>query len=259
MVKVALVIGINYSGLHESKRLNGCIYDAKRIVKMLEKSLGFSNDYIYLLTDENENQTTIDRIKKVMDDVKTITTRTSDELWVYYSGHGNSVFDENGDENDGKDSVILPSDYMENGYLSDDYIHEWIRDIPCKTLLVFDSCHSGTIGDLPWKFTYREPNDLLIEKENPVQLDNSFLFTLSSSLDSQNSWETYNKLLKIAYGEFTSSFLRILENHQYRIHIMKLYEIISSEFHAKRFGKEQVIQNPLLGCSVRIPDWIIEK
>jgi len=28
-----------------------------------------------------------------MDDVKTITTRTSDELWIYYSGHGNAIFE----------------------------------------------------------------------------------------------------------------------------------------------------------------------
>jgi len=65
MVKAALVIGINYSGLHESKRLNGCVYDAKLIVKVLENSLWFSNDHIYLLTDENENQTMITEIKKL--------------------------------------------------------------------------------------------------------------------------------------------------------------------------------------------------
>ena len=90
--------------------------------------------------------------------------RTSDELWIYYSGHGNTVIDKNGDENDGKDSVILPSDYMENGYISDDDLYEWLHDIQCKILMIFDSCHSGTIADLPWKFTYRNLMICLLKK-----------------------------------------------------------------------------------------------
>lgn len=259
MVKVALVIGINYYTSHESKRLGGCVYDANRIVKTLENHLGFSNEHIHVLTDENETQTMKQEIKNSMDKVKSKVTRTSDELWIYYSGHGNAIFDNNKDENDGKDSVILPSDYVENGYISDDYIHEWLYDIPCKTLLLFDSCHSGTIGDLPWKFMYREPDDLYIEKENTIQLNNPFLFTLSSSLDEQTSWETYNEYMKQAYGEFTNSILAILENNQYKIHIMKLYELISKEFHKRQFGKHKVSQTPLLCCSTRIPDWTIQK
>jgi hypothetical protein len=259
MVKVALVIGINYINSHESKRLRGCIYDANRIAKLLENHLGFSNDQIHILSDENENQTIKQEIKNSMDKVKSKVTRTSDELWLYYSGHGNAIFDKNNDENDGKDSVILPSDYIENGYISDDYIHEWMKDLSCKTLLIFDSCHSGTIGDLPWKFTYREPNDMYIEKENPTQLNNSFLFTLSSSSDDQTSWETYNKGMKQSYGEFTNSFIAILENHQYKIHIVTLYALISKEFHVRQFGKHKVSQTPLLCCSTRIPDWTIEK
>lgn len=259
MVKFAFVIGINYNFIHESKRLSGCIHDATRIKNMLVNSLGFSDDHIYMLTDEKENLTTHYEIQKTLESLKNKSLRTSDELWIYYSGHGNTVIDKNGDENDGKDSVILPSDYMENGYISDDDLYEWLHDIQCKILMIFDSCHSGTIADLPWKFTYREPNDMLIEKERDIEMENTYIFTLSASTDTQKSWEIYNKKIKQSYGEFTNTFLLVLENNKYNISIMKLYEQISQHFLHKQFGEQQDIQTPLLCSSSRIPDWIIQK
>lgn len=259
MVKFAVVIGINYNFIHESKRLTGCIYDAMRIKNMLINSLGFSSEHIYILVDEKENATTHYEIKKILETLKNKSLRTSDELWIYYSGHGNSVIDTNGDENDGKDSVILPSDYMENGYISDDDLYEWLSDIQCKIILIFDSCHSGTIADLPWKFTYREPNDILIERERDIEMENKYVFTLSGSTDPQNSWEIYDKITKQSYGEFTNTFLYVLENNNYNISIMKLYEQISRPFLTKQFGEQQVIQTPLLCSSSRIPDWTIQK
>lgn len=259
MIKFAFVIGINYNFIHESKRLAGCIHDAMRIKNMLVNSLGFSSDHVYILTDENENVTTHCEIKKILESLKNKSLRTSDELWIYYSGHGNSVIDKNDDENDGKDSVILPSDYMENGYISDDDLHEWLRDIQCKIVMIFDSCHSGTIADLPWKFTYREPNDVLIERERDIEMKNKHIFTLSGSTDAQKSWEIYNKSIKQSYGEFTNTFLHVLENNHYNISIMKLYEQISRLFLTKQFGEQQVIQTPLLCSSSRIPDLTIQK
>lgn len=259
MAKFAFVIGINYNFINESKRLSGCIYDAMRIKNMLVNSLGFSSDHIYMLVDEKENATTHYEIKKILETLKNKSLRTSDELWIYYSGHGNSVMDTNGDENDGKDSVILPSDYMENGYISDDDLYEWLRDIQCKIIMIFDSCHSGTIADLPWKFIYREPNDILIEKERDIEMENKYVFTLSGSTDPQNSWEIYDESIKQSYGEFTNIFLLVLENNNHNISIMKLYEQISQHFLYKLFGEQQVIQTPLLCSSSRIPDWKIQK
>lgn len=259
MAKFAFVIGINYNFIDESKRLSGCIYDAMRIKNMLVNSLGFSSDHIYMLVDEKENATTHYEIKKILETLKNKSLRTSDELWIYYSGHGNSVMDTNGDENDGKDSVILPSDYMENGYISDDDLYEWLRDIQCKIIMIFDSCHSGTIADLPWKFIYREPNDILIEKERDIEMENKYVFTLSGSTDPQNSWEIYDESIKQSYGEFTNIFLLVLENNNHNISIMKLYEQISQHFLYKLFGEQQVIQTPLLCSSSRIPDWKIQK
>ena len=259
MTKFAFVIGINYNFIHESKRLTGCIHDAMRIKNMLVNSLGFSDEHIYILTDEKEDATSHLNITTTLESLKNMTLRTYDELWIYYSGHGNAISDTNGDENDGKDSVILPSDYMKHGYISDDDLYNWLQGIQCKTIMIFDSCHSGTIADLPWKFTYREPSNMLIEKERDVELKNKYIFTLSGSTDTQKSWEIYNKSSNQSYGEFTNAFLRVLENNQFDISIMKLYEQISQHFLTKQFGEQEVNQTPLLCSSSRIPDWVIKK
>lgn len=258
MVKVALIIGINYTYRDKKTQLSGCIYDAHRIRNMVIRNLGFSEEDVYLLTDEYEDRVTKQSILDTIENLKSLQLRTEDELLLYYSGHGNSVMDTNGDEKYGKDSVILPSDYIENGYISDDDIHIWLQDTSCKTLLLFDSCHSGTIGDLPWTFVYQEPNELNIEKVREVNMKNTHIYALSSSLDTQTSWEVYNKQLKESYGVFTNMFLYILESHQYDVPILKLFEQISKLLYQKH-SKSKTKQTPILSSSSRIPEWRITK
>ena len=53
-------------------------------------------------------------------------------------------------------------------------------------------------------------------------MKNKHIFTLSGSTDAQKSWEIYNKSIKQSYGEFTNTFLHVLENNNYNIY----YEII---------------------------------
>jgi hypothetical protein len=167
--------------------------------------------------------------------------------------------DTNGDEKYGRDSVILPLDYLKQGYISDDEIHVWLRTIQCKVCMIFDSCHSGTITDLPWNFTYREPGEMLIEKVREIEMGNQQIYTLSSSSDSQTSWEVYNQKQKQSYGEFTNTLLHILEETKYNITIMKVFERLSVEFHTKQFGEMRAMQTPTLSSSYRIPDWRIQK
>jgi|UniRef100_A0A6C0IKY8 hypothetical protein len=259
MVKVAVIIGVNYSKLDKSIQLNGCIYDARRIYETLLTRLGFSRNTIYMLTDDNEEQQpTKERIWNVLEKAKKEVTRTEDELWIYYSGHGNTIFDINGDEKYGRDSVILPMDYLKQGYIGDDEIHAWLHNIQCRVCMIFDSCHSGTITDLPWNFTYREPGEVLIEKVRDIEMENPHVYTLSSSLDSQTSWEVYNRKQKQSYGEFTNTLLGILDETQYNISIMKLFERLGIEFHTKQFGETGKKQTPTLSSSSRIPDWKIQ-
>ena len=66
---------------------------------------------------------------------------------VFYSGHGSRVKDKNGDEADGYDETIVPWDYgTRQRYIIDDELRKWLSSVKAKrVVLIFDSCHSGTM------------------------------------------------------------------------------------------------------------------
>lgn len=82
-----------------------------------------------------------------------------------FAGHGGQTEDVDGDEDDGFDEVIYPVDFKQAGHIVDDQIH----DVVVKPLrpgvrltAIFDSCHSGSVLDLPYLYStkgvLKEPN-----------------------------------------------------------------------------------------------------
>jgi len=79
--------------------------------------------------------------------------KTGDIVYLHYSGHGSQVLDDNGDELDGLDETIVPSDYKtrQDGSrnIRDDEIGKFLVELktknPANVTFVFDSCFSGTI------------------------------------------------------------------------------------------------------------------
>jgi len=79
-----------------------------------------------------------------------------DDYFVfYYSGHGTSMRDTSGDEDDGQDEALCfvgPGGQLAGRYfMTDDEFTEIVtNNIPedAKILILTDCCHSGTIGDL---------------------------------------------------------------------------------------------------------------
>lgn len=73
---------------------------------------------------------------------------TNKHLVVYYTGHGTSVRDQNGDEEDGYDEAFV----FDDGYVIDDELARLLatsgKKSSCKVLLLNDCCHSGSIYDL---------------------------------------------------------------------------------------------------------------
>lgn len=86
--------------------------------------------------------------------------KPGDIVLVHYSGHGQQIADDNGDEPDGLDEALVawgaPAEYYKgyNGekHLRDDEFNELLLDIRGKIgskgnmLVVVDACHSGTIS-----------------------------------------------------------------------------------------------------------------
>lgn len=81
------------------------------------------------------------------------------------TGHGGQTKDLDGDEDDGYDEVIYPVDFKQRGHIVDDQIHA-ICVAPLqpgvRLTSIFDSCHSGSVLDLPYVYStkgaLKEPN-----------------------------------------------------------------------------------------------------
>ena len=78
----------------------------------------------------------------------TIYKYTTNYLVIYYTGHGDSVEDQNGDEADGFDEALV----FDDDFLVDDELGEVIahgsKNSGSTVLLINDCCHSGSIYDI---------------------------------------------------------------------------------------------------------------
>lgn len=154
----ALLIGINYYG--QSGELAGCVNDVKMMKRAITQR-GFSDakQNMRVLTDDRDSgqtdgQPTTENIVAGMEWLVQ-GAKSGDSLFLHYSGHGGSVPDENGDEEDGKDETLIPTDYQSKGQLTDDTVFGLlVAPLPegASLVCIFDCCHSGTILDLPYMF-----------------------------------------------------------------------------------------------------------
>merc|ERR550537_1052461 len=93
----------------------------------------------------------------VLATIREIGSRTNDDdmFIFFYAGHGDSVIDLDGDEDDGKDEAFVLLDNFgfgsESTYLVDDEFAECLAtsfSLNTRILIFTDCCHSGTIADL---------------------------------------------------------------------------------------------------------------
>ncbi|CAD7697921.1 unnamed protein product [Ostreobium quekettii] len=98
--------------------------------------------------------------------------QAGDKLFLHFSGHGSQQKDQDGDEKDGADETLLPTDYRDAGHILDDEVNERVvNPLPEGVVLhsVIDACHSGTAMDLryytkckrgtfEWKDNYKSPH-----------------------------------------------------------------------------------------------------
>jgi len=151
--KKALFIGINYKGT--SAELRGCINDVRNISELVCRRFGFQN--CLYLTDEQENPEMKPTYDNIIEAMKWLVegAQPGDSLFFHYSGHGGTARDTENDETDGFDETILPLDYSQKGQIVDDVIYEnMVKPLPqgCRLTAIFDSCHSGTVMDLPYTY-----------------------------------------------------------------------------------------------------------
>ncbi|MBX7173266.1 MAG: caspase family protein [Pyrinomonadaceae bacterium] len=152
--KYALLIGVsNYSrGIDEDEEwwnLNSK-NDIEAIKQTLVRKFNFKPAEIKTLLTKQETtkQSILNAFKGLI-----VKVQTGDIVYLHYSGHGSQVLDDNGDELDGLDETLVPSDYKSrrdgSRNIRDDEIGKFLEELkakkPSNVTFVVDSCFSGTI------------------------------------------------------------------------------------------------------------------
>ena len=240
MSKKALLIGINYYDT-PSARLNGCINDVVNVRNMLIDAYGYDSANITILRDDTAaNKPTAANIVKQLTSIIAQSASLS-QIWIHYSGHGSQVNDTNGDEiSDVKDEVIVPSDYATSGAIRDDVLFSIINQSKCPTILVFDSCNSGTVCDLMWNFNAVYGTRVSAIKTNKIAVANQNIFCFSGCRDEQSSADIYNSSSAQSCGALTTAFIESLRLNKHNVDVKTLY--LGVVAYLKQMGMEQIPQ-----------------
>ncbi|SCV03800.1 LAME_0H13322g1_1 [Lachancea meyersii CBS 8951] len=161
----ALLIGINYFG--SQNELRGCINDVHNMHNFLTTRYGYRAEDIVVLTDDQQEMSRVPLKQNILRAMQWLVNgaQPNDALFIHYSGHGGQTKDLDGDEDDGMDDVIYPVDFQSQGHIVDDEMHDiMVKPLPpgVRLTALFDSCHSGTVLDLPYTYStkgvVKEPN-----------------------------------------------------------------------------------------------------
>lgn len=147
--KRAFLVGINKYMMPGSD-LRGCVNDINDAQAKMLAPQGFKN--VAVLTDKQATRAAI--LSGLSNLVK--SSQPGDFLYFQYSGHGAQVDDKNGDEQDGQDEILCPTDLkVANGTFQNAILDDEIQTILGQLkpgvgmLFVSDSCNSGTVDRLP--------------------------------------------------------------------------------------------------------------
>jgi GH24 family phage-related lysozyme (muramidase)/uncharacterized caspase-like protein len=161
----ALLIGVGDYQAPGVLPLKGPENDLRLMRDLLMHRFGIPEGSITTLQDRDATHTNIQQsFSQLAERVK-----HGDFVYVYYSGHGATTPDGNGDETAGEDQTWvsygsredrLPG--LDNWDVLDDEINAWLSKISAKTdqlIVVSDSCHSGTVTRAPLTEVRRAPDD----------------------------------------------------------------------------------------------------
>ena len=141
--RYALVVGVDaYPG---TDRLECARVDVPNVVGLLRETYQFPEKNIKVLRDHEATSAAIRQSFKthLIDQVK-----PGDVAVFYFTGHGSTRPDMDGDEADGLDELICPVDFSKlkwDEMITDDDLGAWLKQINTRGIVVIlDCCHSGT-------------------------------------------------------------------------------------------------------------------
>jgi len=253
--KVALIIAIgNYPENSGWAKINS-VNDVA-IIKSALKHHQFRDDYIFTLEDENATKV---NILKNLDDLYA-RVHSGDVVYFHFSGHGQQIVDDNGDEIDGLDESLVPYNAgirydtcpaRGENHIRDDFLNDRFDKIRKKLgpngdmIVVIDACHSGTatrnIGiSRGTDLIFGQSEQLLYASNNPRILQGFIKPTLSQDLSpivvfsgSSASEQNYEYVHEgKSYGSLSFAFSKVLyqldPNSSYRTIFGKVQALMSS-------------------------------
>ncbi|THV08318.1 hypothetical protein K435DRAFT_7433 [Dendrothele bispora CBS 962.96] len=246
--KKALCIGINYIG--QPNELRGCINDAEHVREFLIKQYHFRSQDIVVLADNRTNPRQQPTRKNMIDAMYWLVkdAQPNDSLFFQYSGHGGQTQDLDGDEIDGMDEVIYPVDFRKRGHIVDDEMHRiMVKNLPpgCRLTALFDSCHSGTVLDLPFIYSShgRLKGNMVSPRARNRLASPADVISFSACKDGQKSVDTFRG--GVAVGAMSYAFIKSLKgnpNQSYQALLKDVREILYPKY----------TQKPQLGSSHQV-------
>lgn len=228
--KRAVCIVINHGQGNGFEELHGAILDAGNIRDFLMRQ-GYKADDIRMLTDNTDKKPTKSNIIEAMSWLVQ-SANPGDSLFLHYSGHGDWVLDQNGDETDGKDEDIVC--YDSYPFIDDDIRKTLVDPLPagCRLTALFDSCHSGTILDLPYIYDShgRPQRECALSVTDPL----ANVMCWSGATDDQNAGD------RPQGGAMTQAFIKSVEEKPKQSYKELLHSI--RKVVKRTEGKEQTPQ-----------------
>ncbi|KAH9999166.1 caspase domain-containing protein [Russula compacta] len=194
----------------------------------LRKNLGFSGDEVRIMTDNSPcpwDYPTKDNILEAMRGL-VHDAQPHDSLFFYFSGHSHQIHDLDGDEQTGFEECICATDYRGDelhpnfdtpGLIVDDVMHEVMvqpLQLRCRLTAMFDSCHSGTLLDLPYLYNWdgvvkeiRHPDELGLLRQK---------VSLGASMANQRALEMRRGSLvwgNVTYGQLVQNINDYMTRH----------------------------------------------
>ncbi len=278
--KLALILGLNYEG--SSHELGGCQNDADNLRELLPEYFRYNSDDITVMTDKSSGDLWPSReniLAQLERLINRVETENIEECWISFSGHGSYLNDTGGDERDGRDECICPLDVTTHGVILDDVINSYLRRIPstCRVICLFDCCHSGTMGDLAYRYSYQlkpgrrrrvrqrvrrrirrgrrwiyryvrrwvwktEPGRWVWagQTQNQTGLP-SHIITISGCRDPETSADVYYSHLGRWGGALTESFLKCIKNCQGQLSCGQLCQQLNEEMKRGKLSQQPVL------------------
>src|SRR5215470_4253645 len=141
----ALIVGVEKYRDPRVPDTPGCEADARAMEQLIKSVYKFAEVKVLI----NE-EATASNIEGWFRSWLIAGTQPGDRVFFFYAGHGSQIADDNGDESDGKDETLAPYDVdpmSGANMIRDDLFDEMIGKLSGRrAVLIFDSCHSGTIS-----------------------------------------------------------------------------------------------------------------